>query len=50
LFQMCKVQLVLAADGAAKEAGLNKVNHAEVEQTLVNAHKFMEKKGFPITA
>lgn len=50
LFQMCKVQLVLTAEGLAGEPGLNEVNHKEVEQTLLNARSFMDKKGFPVLA
>lgn len=46
LFQMCKVKLVLAAENSQ----LNEVNHKEVENTLLNARGFMDKKGFPVTA
>lgn len=46
LFQMCKVQLVLADE----DGQLNKVNHNEVEHTLLNSQGFMDKKGFPVTA
>lgn len=46
LFQMCQVKLVLADE----DAQLNEVNHKEVENTLLNARRFMDKKGFPVTA
>ncbi len=46
LFQMCKVKLVLVAEGDSK---LNTVNHEEIEKSIRTADAFMEEKGFPIT-
>lgn len=47
LFQMCKVKLVLVAEGKSE---LNRVNHAGVEQAIHTADTFMTEKGFPTMA
>ena len=47
LYQMCKVKLVIVAEG---DSELNTVNHAEVEKSIRTADAFMEEKGFPTTA
>lgn len=47
LFQMCKVQLVLATEGASS---VNKVNHAEIERVIRNANDFLDEKGLAALA
>ena len=47
LFQMCKVQLVPAAESAAT---VNQVNHPEVEKAVQNADTFLREKGLEALA
>ena len=47
LFKMCKVQLVLASEGAAS---VNRVNHVEAERAIRDANEFLNSTGLAALA